>query len=275
MPKRFPLIELLVAIAIIALLSFPGEKKTGKEKPGNGMCVTLFPVMPLAGFAPRKKRRFTLIELLVVIAIIAILASMLLPALNNARERGRSVQCLNHLRQIGTAHQGYFSDNADYVGYAAQGPGWSDVRSWRHALLPYLEKASLADHTDTADVKYPPILQCPSVPVEEFARLDWPQVGGIQSAYGANTSGYDESNLGVFGFLNGKTPIKQQMAREPSLLMTITEGYWYLNYWEHYDDAPRHDGARNLLYLDGHAGALRGQLPRNLSSDDKKLWYHE
>lgn len=76
-------------------------------------------------------------------------------------------------------------------------------------------------------------------------------------------------------FLNGKTPIKQQMAREPSLLMTITEGYWYLNYWEHYDDAPRHDGARNLLYLDGHAGALRGQLPRNLSSDDKKLWYHK
>ena len=74
MPKRFPLIELLVAIAIIALLSFPGEKKTGKEKPGNGMCVTLFPVMPLAGFAPRKKRRFILIELLVVIAIIAILA---------------------------------------------------------------------------------------------------------------------------------------------------------------------------------------------------------
>ena len=105
--------------------------------------------------------------------------------------------------------------------------------------------------------------------------MDWPQVGGIQSAYGANTSGYDESNLGVFGFLNGKTPIKQQMAREPSLLMTITEGYWYLNYWEHYDDAPRHDGARNLLYLDGHAGALRGQLPRNLSSDDKKLWYHK
>ena len=207
MPKRFPLIELLVAIVIIALLSFPGEKKTGKEKPGNGMCVTPFPVMPLAGFAPRKKRRFTLIELLVVIAIIAILASMLLPALNKARERGRSVQCLNHLRQIGTAHQGYFSDNADYVGYAAQGPGWSDVRSWRHALLPYLEKASLADHTDTADVKYPRILQCPSVPVEEFARLDWPQVGGIQSAYGANTSGYDESNLGVFGFLNGKTPI--------------------------------------------------------------------
>ena len=38
MPKRFPLIELLVAIVIIALLSFPGEKKTGKEKPGNGMC---------------------------------------------------------------------------------------------------------------------------------------------------------------------------------------------------------------------------------------------
>ncbi|MBN2642721.1 MAG: type II secretion system protein [Victivallales bacterium] len=93
-----------------------------------------------------RLKSFTLIELLVVVAIIAILASLLLPALNQARMAVYRIECVNNIRGIVQASQMYSSDNHDYVlpGQLVSEPdlyakgGYNGAASWVYKLIPYM-----------------------------------------------------------------------------------------------------------------------------------------
>ena len=105
-------------------------------------------------------RPFTLIELLVVIAIIAILAGMLLPALNQARETARKSNCTANLKQLALAMRNYTDSNNEFlpylhhVGYAA---GW-----WSDRLLPYVSRGTNEKTSDRPTSIRGHVFFCPS-----------------------------------------------------------------------------------------------------------------
>lgn len=214
-----------------------------------------------------KKNYFTLIELLVVIAIIAILASMLLPALGKAREKAKQGACGNNLKQLSLSCTLYTDDNDGfgtpyYQTYPQDVSRWNYALQWPNFIKSYLGGTNIMNKADWVEQNN---FVCPSSvngkPFTSYAmhiRGDYP---GALMYYRMSKTKRPSNKIMI---LDGNTGTAFALWFDCNHHISPTSSY---------AAAPRHSGRCNVSWLDGHVAQLTGEYIFNNRTSNTLLKY--